>query len=46
MVARLDRERLGQDTFRSKWNSIPGVFDEQTRRKRLVFAADAVSYGI
>jgi hypothetical protein len=26
--------------------SIRGVFDEETRRKPLVFAADAVSYGI
>ena len=46
MVARLDRKRLGQDTFTTNWNSIRGVFDEQTRRKPLVFAADAVRYGI
>jgi hypothetical protein len=46
MVARLDRKRLGQDTFTTKWNSIRGVFDKQTRRKPLVFAADAVGYGI
>jgi hypothetical protein len=26
--------------------SIRGVFDEETRRKPLVFAAEAVSYGI
>jgi hypothetical protein len=46
MVARLDRKRLGQDTFRSKWNSIQGVFDEQTRRMPLLLAADAERYGI
>jgi hypothetical protein len=46
MVARLDRKRLGQDTFTTNWNSIGGVFDEQTRRKPLVFAADAGRYGI
>jgi hypothetical protein len=46
IVARLDRKRLGQDTFTTNWNSIRGVFDEQTRRKPLVFAADAVRYGI
>ena len=46
IVARLDRKRLGQDTFTTKWNLIRGVFDEQTRRKPLVFAADAVRYGI
>ena len=28
MVARLDRKRLGQDTFTSKWSSIRGVFDK------------------
>jgi len=26
--------------------TIRGVFDEETRRKALAFAADAVSYGI
>jgi len=46
VVARLDRKRLGQDTLASKWNSIRGVFDKQTRRKPLAFAADAVHYGI
>jgi hypothetical protein len=46
IVARLDRKRLGQDTFTTKWNSLRGVFDKQTRRKPLVFAADAVRYGI
>jgi hypothetical protein len=46
MVARLDRKRLGQEIFTTKGNSIRGVFDKQTRRKPLVFAADAVRYGI
>ena len=41
IVARLDRKRLGQETFATKWNSIRGVFDKQTRRKPLAFAADA-----
>ena len=46
IVARLDRKRLGQDTFTTKRNSIRGVFDKQTRRKPLAFAADAVRYGV
>ena len=46
VVASLDRKRLGHHTFTTKWNWIRGVFDEQTRRKPLVFAADAVRYGI
>jgi len=46
VVSRLDRKRFGQDTFTTKWNLIRGVFDEQTRRKPLVFAADAVRYRI
>jgi len=46
MVARLDRKRLGYDTFTTKWNPTRGVFDKQTRRKPVVFAADAVRYGI
>jgi hypothetical protein len=46
MVARLDRKRLGKDAFRTEWNSIRGVFDKQTRRKPLAFAAVAVQYGI
>jgi hypothetical protein len=32
--------------FHNEWNSIRGGFDKQTRRKPLVFAADAVRYGI
>jgi hypothetical protein len=44
---RLDRKRLGQEIFTTKGNSIRGVFDKQTRRRKpLVFAADAVRYGI
>jgi len=31
---------------RKNRNSIRGVFDKETRRKPLAFAADAVSYGI
>jgi len=46
MVARLDRERLGAGHFHNEVNWIRGVFDKQTRRKPLVFAADAVRYGI
>jgi hypothetical protein len=46
IVARLDRKRLGHDGFTTKWNWIRGVFDKQIRRKPLVFAADAVRYGI
>jgi hypothetical protein len=45
-VARLDRKRLGARHFHNEMNSMRGVFDKQTRRKPLVFAADAVHYGI
>jgi len=45
MVASLDRKRLGQ-TLGASGISIRGVFDEETRRKPLAFAADAVRYGI
>ena len=45
-VASLDRKRLGQDTFTTNGISIRGVFDKETRRKPLAFAADAVRYGI
>jgi hypothetical protein len=45
MVASLDRKRLGQ-TLWASGISIRGVFDEETRRKPLAFAADAVRYGI
>jgi hypothetical protein len=33
-------------TFGGSGMSIRGVFDEETRRKPLAFAADAVRYGI
>jgi len=33
-------------TFVGEGVSIRGVFDEETRRKPLAFAADAVRYGI
>ena len=45
IVASLDRKRLGQ-TLGASGISIRGVFDEETRRKPLAFAADAVRYGI
>ncbi len=46
IVASLDRKRLGQDNFALGEKSIRGVFDKETRRKPLAFAADAVRYGI
>jgi hypothetical protein len=46
IVASLDRKRLGQDTSGWKIKSPRGVFDKETRRKPLAFAADAVCYGI
>ena len=45
-VASLDRKRLGQDISGWKITSIRGVFDKETRRKPLAFAADAKRYGI
>jgi len=45
MVASLDRKRLGAKTDPKCLKSIRGVFDKETRRKPLAFAADAVSYG-
>ena len=45
IVASLDRKRLGQDS--SRLGKVDrGVFDKETRRKPLAFAADAVRYGI
>jgi hypothetical protein len=45
MVASLDRKRLGQAVlWKAKY--IRGVFDKETRRKPLAFAADALSYGV
>jgi hypothetical protein len=46
VVASLDRKRLGADFWGGAGTSIRGVFDEETRRKPLAFAADAVRYGI
>ena len=45
-VASLDRKRLGADFWGGAGTSIRGVFDEETRRKPLAFAADAGRYGI
>ena len=45
IVASLDRKRLGQ-ILGASGMTIRGVFDEETRRKALAFAADAVRYGI
>ena len=45
IVASLDRKRLGQ-ILGASGMTIRGVFDEETRRKPLAFAADAVRYGI
>ena len=49
IVASLDRKRLGADFWGGAQISIRGVFDEETRRKPLAFAADAgytTGYGI
>jgi hypothetical protein len=46
IVASLDRKRLGADSWGGAGISIRGVFDKETRRKPLAFAADAVRYGI
>jgi hypothetical protein len=46
MVASLDRKRLGADFWGGVGISIRGVFDKETRRKPVAFAADAVRYGI
>jgi len=45
IVASLDRKRLGQ-ILGASGITIRGVFDEETRRKPLGFAADVVRYGI
>jgi hypothetical protein len=45
MVASLDRKRLGAKTDPECLKLIRGVFDKETRRKPLAFAADAVRYG-
>jgi hypothetical protein len=46
IVASLDRKRLGADFWGGVGISIRGVFDKETRKKPLAFAADAVRYGI
>jgi len=46
VVASLDRKRLGRGVPWKTKNCIRGVFDKETRRKPLAFAADALSYGI
>ena len=46
VVASLDRKRLGRGVLWKAKNYIRGVFDKETRRKPLAFAADALSYGI
>jgi hypothetical protein len=46
MVASLDRKRLGQAVLWKGKTYIRGVFDKETRRKPLAFAADALSYGV
>ena len=46
MVASLDRKRLGPGRGGKGEELIRGVFDKETRRKPLAFAADAVRYGI
>src|SRR5207244_6571694 len=45
IVASLDRKRLG-GRLQGGGISARGVFDKETRRKPLAFAADAVRYGI
>jgi len=46
LVASLDRKCLGQKAFRGSGTSIRGIFDKETRRKPLVFAADARLWGL
>jgi hypothetical protein len=46
MVASLDRKRLGGRLRGRSGISVRGVFDKETRRKPLAFAAGAVRYGI
>jgi len=45
-VASLDRKCLGQKAFRESGTSIRGIFDKETRRKPLAFAADAGLWGL
>ena len=46
IVASLDRKRLGKGRCFGMENLRRGVFDKETRRKPLAFAADAGCYGI
>ncbi len=46
MVASLDRKRLGRGVLWKAKNYIRGVFDKETRRKPLAFAADAGLWGL
>jgi hypothetical protein len=46
MVASLDGKRLVQIPGVGRRKSTRGVFDKETWRKPLAFAADAVRYGI
>ena len=46
IVASLDRNCLGQKAFREFGTSLRGIFDKETRRKPLVFAADAGLWGL
>jgi hypothetical protein len=46
IVASLDRKRLGQGVLWKTRAYTRGVFDKETRRKPLAFAADALSYGV
>jgi len=46
VVASLDRKCLGQKAFREFGTSLRGIFDKETRRKPLVFAADAGLWGL
>jgi hypothetical protein len=46
IVASLDRKRLGEGVLWKTRAYTRGVFDQETRRKPLAFAADALSYGV
>jgi hypothetical protein len=46
MVASLDRKCLGQKSFRDSGTWIRGIFDKETRRKPLAFAADTGLWGL
>jgi hypothetical protein len=46
IVASLDRKCLRQKAFREFGTSLRGIFDKETRRKPLLFAADAGLWGL